>query len=343
MKKLLKAALAAALALIMALTVIPASALLRFDAKAEAEPGWTVPAGYNEYDYNKCAAFFEQTDENGVKNGEKMNSSYDPNDPATWVGGWNRFFWIEVNGEQRVRNIQIYAENLCGGLDLSGCTSITYLQFNANNLTEVDVSGCTALEILYCDTNSLTEVDVTGCTALRHLSCKSNNLTELDVTDCTALTYLNCGNNNLTELDLSNNPYISCDCIRAEGSGFVGYESYEYETSIYAHPMNGVVFEGFYDESGALISEGEWDDSLKAYMHSFYGGAAGTIIARFSIIGDIDGNGEVSPLDALILLRFCLGTLDEDQVDLRRADVNGDGVVDLMDANTVLRMTIGIE
>ena len=85
MKKQLKAALAAALALIMALAMIPTSALPRFDAKAEDEPYWTVPSGYNEHDYNKCAAFLEQTDENGVKNGEKLSSSYDPNDPETWI------------------------------------------------------------------------------------------------------------------------------------------------------------------------------------------------------------------------------------------------------------------
>ncbi|MBR0136520.1 MAG: hypothetical protein IJM18_09970, partial [Clostridia bacterium] len=317
-------------------------------AKAEGEPGWTVPAGYNEYDYNKCAAFLEQTDENGVKNGEKMGSSYDPNDPGTWVWGVMKgFSWIEVNGEQRVRSIQLYGSNLCGGLDLSGCTSLDYIQFNGNSIIELDVTGCTALEHLYCSSNNLTEVDVTSCSALRTLGCGSNNLTELDVTQNPALYALDCSSNNLTELDLSNNQDLPYDHIRAEGSGFVGCELYLYDgIIIYAYPMNGVVLEGFYDENGELVSEGEWDDSLKAYKYDcrYFGEKpTGTINARFSILGDINGDGEVTPMDALLLMRFCMGVLDENQVDSRRADVNGDGAVDLMDANAVLRITIGLE
>ena len=50
-----------ALALLLALTVLPLSAV---PTKAKtAEPCWTVPAGYNENDYNRCAAFLEQRDQ----------------------------------------------------------------------------------------------------------------------------------------------------------------------------------------------------------------------------------------------------------------------------------------
>ena len=390
MKKQLKAALAAALALIMALAMIPTSALPRFDAKAEGEPGWTVPAGYNEHDYNKCAAFLEQTDENGVKNGEKLSSSYDPNDPETWgINNWNeaRFEWTAVNGERRIHKMRIYSANLCGGLDLfgcialgnlycsynnltelnvTGCTALANLECNNNNLTELDVKGCTALGYLYCNNNNLTELDVTGCTALTvldcstnnlteldvtqnpelyRLDCSTNNLTELDVTGCTVLTVLYCSTNNLTELDLSNNQDLPYDHIRAEGSGFVGCNLHYNEGSIRAYPMNGVVFEGFYNEDGALISQGEWNAWNKTYIYYVEGFEMpnDTIIARFSILGDINGDGEVTPMDALLLMRLCMGVLDENQVDSRRADVNGDGAVDLMDANAVLRITIGLE
>ena len=412
MKKQLKAALAAALALIMALAMIPTSALPRFDAKAEAEPYWTVPAGYNEYDYNKCAAFLEQTDENGVKNGEKLSSSYDPNDPGTWgINNWNEahFEWTAVNGEQRIHKMRIYSANLFGGLDLSGCTALGNLSCAVNKLTELNVTGCTALTNLECHSNNLTELNVTDCSALRSLSCYFNNLTELDLTvcialrslncyfnnlteldltGCTELEYLYCNNNNLTELDvtrnpalrrldcydntlteldvtqnpalselvcfsnnlteldLSNNQDLPYDHIRAEGSGFVGCKLHYIEGIIHAHPMNGVVFEGFYNEDGALISQGEWNAWNKAYIYYVEGFEMPNdtiIIARFSILGDINGDGEVTPMDALLLMRLCMGVLDENQVDSRRADVNGDGVVDLMDANAVLRITIGLE
>ncbi len=86
----LKAALAAVLAALMAFAVFPVSAMPSLETENTAnnvEPYWTVPEGYDPYDYNKCAAFLEQADVNGVKNGQKLNPNYDPNDPDTWVAG----------------------------------------------------------------------------------------------------------------------------------------------------------------------------------------------------------------------------------------------------------------
>ena len=110
MKFKLKAAFAGTLALIMALAVMPVSALPRFEAKAEVEPYWTVPDGYNAHDYNKCVQFLEQTDEDGVKNGEKLNDTYDPNDPGTWgtYSDGDCFQWISAAGEQRIAIIYMY-------------------------------------------------------------------------------------------------------------------------------------------------------------------------------------------------------------------------------------------
>ena len=208
MKKQHKAAISFALALIFALVSLPASALPRFAANAEVTPAWTVPEGYNAHDYTKCVTFLEQTDENGVKNGEKLSSTYNPNNPETWGSyyGTACFLWTAANGEQRVYKIKlspVYDALLCGGLDLSGCTALEWLECSSNNLTELDVSGCTALEYLDCYHSNLTELNVSDCTALRNLLCFNNNLTELDVSGCTALEFLNCAYNSLTELDVS--------------------------------------------------------------------------------------------------------------------------------------------
>lgn len=205
MKKTMKTALALALALCLALAAIPASALPRFDVKAEVTPNWTVPDGYNVHDYTKCVDFLEQTDENGVKNGEKLSGSYDPNDPETWGTSYagDRFQWITVNGEQRVSHIYVHASQLCGSLNIIGCTALEVLGCDGNNLTELDISGCLALQTLYCNSNNLTELDVSQNTALSTLNCSYNNLTELDITQNTALESLYCFDNNLTEFDVS--------------------------------------------------------------------------------------------------------------------------------------------
>ena len=43
-----------------------------------------VPKGYNVNDYLKLRTFLEQTDEEGVKNGFKLNEDYTPDDVTTW-------------------------------------------------------------------------------------------------------------------------------------------------------------------------------------------------------------------------------------------------------------------
>ena len=306
-------ALALALAFCLAIAAIPASALPRFEVKAEVTPAWTVPAGYNVHDYTKCVEFLEQTDENGLKNGEKLSDTYDPNDPETW--GVNRdwthllmdgpapdepcFIWRSVNGEQRIRKINVGGKSLVGPLDISGCIDLVKLNCANCGLTELDLSSNTELGALRCSYNSLAELDLSNNTSLGRLECSYNNLTELDISNSN-LSSLKCVGNRLTELDLSNSSFFAIPSfkIKAEGNGYIGVEDYFYSLHsfgvyLYAYPANGVYgpgFEGFYLDNGELISHGwysEWDE---AYIYFYGDGGKGserwpsgsTIIARFS-------------------------------------------------------------
>ncbi|MBR5948289.1 MAG: hypothetical protein IKZ82_06520, partial [Clostridia bacterium] len=225
------------------------------------------------------------------------------------------------------------------------------LSCSYNNLSELDVTNNTALEKLYCSYNNLSELDVSGCTALEELSCSYNNLSELDVSGCTALVELSCSYNNLSELDLSNNPDLAYDTILAEGDGLIGYY-YDWiwdEGTLYAYPTNGASFEGFYDESGELISAGEWDDDFEAYVYEFYGvptDLTGTVIARFSggaaLPGDVDGNGSVSVADAITTLRLAMGLADGSGLNTGNADMDGNGSITIADAIMILRVAMGL-
>ncbi|MBQ4429463.1 MAG: leucine-rich repeat domain-containing protein [Clostridia bacterium] len=290
MKKFSK--LIAALALVLAAALLTSSALpalTRAEDRNSVQPTWTVPEGYNAHDYEKCVNFLEQTDENGVKNGDKLSDNYDPNDPASWG---NCFRWTTVNSEQRIHKIYADVRQLYGSLDVSGCTELTELYCTNNSITELNVSGCTELTELYCTYNDITELDVTHNTALSVLNCGFNNLIELDVTHNTALTelycyanslieldlahnaaleWLSCDGNSFTELDLSNNPLLGYDHIYAEGGGIIGYVyNPDNEAYISAYPVDGEVFEGFFDESGTLISAGYLEDLV------YYFGFSGT-------------------------------------------------------------------
>ena len=218
MKRKLKAIAAVLLVLVMLGSAM--SIQLAAEAMTPPTTRYATPDGYNDHDYQKMVAFFEQTDENGVRNGEKLNEDYDPTDPETWReydDGYcrGRVEWTTVAGEYRLYNIFFggignYALplELVGFLDVSGCTALAEVRcwsFGDIQLTGLDVSGCAALEALDCDGNELTELDVSGCTALTGLACSGNQLTELDVSTNTGLVRLACYGNQLTELDISAN------------------------------------------------------------------------------------------------------------------------------------------
>lgn len=212
-EKLFSALIAAAFILVCALPALalPAAGGIR-----------TVPEGYNEYDYQKCLAFLETEDENGVKNGEKLSENYDPLDPATW--GTHEEFdldvfyteptstWAELDGELRLRQFrtsQWDGDDLVGTLDFSGCTALWGLVCSGNRLDGVDVSGCDSLSELVCCRDGLTELDVSGLANLWRLYCACNPLFDIDVSNNAYLSQLDCSDIGLTELDLSANPRLS--------------------------------------------------------------------------------------------------------------------------------------
>ena len=230
---------------------------------------FTAPAAhaadtdYNTYDLQKVQTFLRQADEDGKTNAEKLE--WDAEDPASWPAGSSSsrgVQWTTVGGELRLKAIYIvdsYHLNpeLHGTLDVSGCTALTTLDCDYNQLTALDVSGCTALFGLYCSGNQLTTLDVSDCTALGSLwcdnnqltaldvsnntalstlSCSYNQLTALDVSGCTALHSLDCDNNQLTTLDVSNNTNlstvdaqrnplnaVSLTALKAAGIGLLSY------------------------------------------------------------------------------------------------------------------------
>ncbi len=218
----MKRKLKALAAILLVLVMLGSAMAMQLAAEAMTPPTtrYATPHGYNDHDYQKMVAFFEQTDENGVRNGEKLSEDYDPTDPETWWeydGDYCRgsIEWTTVAGEYRLYEIFFggignYALplELVGFLDVSGCTALTDVRCNSwgdIQLTGLDVSGCAALEVLDCDGNELTELDVSTNTGLVWLYCRRNQLTELDISANTELRRLYCSGNQLTELDVSAN------------------------------------------------------------------------------------------------------------------------------------------
>ena len=336
-KRILAAVIAAIFAVLNVASALPVFAL------NESTMRYPTPEGYNDHDYQKLVAFLEQTDDEGVKNGEKLSDNYDPNDPTTWGTHWGnrRFQWIESDGELRIQRIYVYMCRLRGTLNVSGCTALDFLDCGNNNLTTLDVSGCTALDYLSCYSNNLTTLDVSNNTALRELNCASNNLTTLDVSGCTALEDLWCYYNNLTTLDVSNNTKFPIDHIYTEGKGFVGYKYYYGYNSLYAVPQDGESFLGWYNEDGELLStDAEWSingRTEKVFIAKFTGGEPEIIP------GDVDGDGELTFNDVTVLYYYLLNgdmtgmTLEN----LASGDLNNDGVISVSDITLMYNLLLG--
>lgn len=363
MKKTTKALLSAMLALVLAFSMLPAS----LNAGVGAPDHRAAPAGYNANDYEKCVSFLEETDEHGVKNGQKLNGNYDPNAPATWTGiqwdSWNDemrlvdiSLWnfsglvgtLDVSGCEYLIRVDIM-DNDVSALNVSGCTLLMYLDCSGNEISALDVSDCTLIEFLYCDKTAITELDVSALTNLTELDCNDTLISSLDVSNCPALTALYSYNNFVKTLDLSNNPLLVYDMIKAEGNGYIGYRfvSKDGWGDVLAYPANGADFVGFYDENGKLLDEGYFDNLDGAYIYSFMDGDTGSVIARFEggdspLKGDVDLNGSVDINDVLLALRGVLGLVELEPLSVLAGDMDENGGVDINDVMAILRLTLGI-
>ena len=58
--------------------------------------------------------------------------------------------------------------------------------------------------------------------------------------------------------------------------------------------------------------------------------------------GDVDRNGALEPVDALMALRMALGLIEYDEADVLCADLNLDGVLNTEDALLIIRRALGI-
>lgn len=211
MKKTVIKRLSMIMAIIFILVQLPSLALTRSEVIR-------TPEGYDEHDYQKILAFFETTDEAGVKNGDKAFSNYDPNDPNTWVSydSFNHIYWTATD-VKKVREFSIYESECVGTIDVSGCDSLTYLDCSFNFITELNVSNTPKLLSLACGENRISELDISTCPELNILICNDNNIAALDVTNNPKVESIKCSNNPISELNLENNASLAVlECTNME-------------------------------------------------------------------------------------------------------------------------------
>lgn len=104
--------------------------------------------------------------------------------------------------------------------------TLTYLDCNNNQITQLDVSRNTALVRLSAENNKLSSIDITKLTALRLLNLKQNQLTSLNLTKCPDLEVVYLGQNSgLTSLNFQCNTKIQYLSIFSTGAASVDLSS----------------------------------------------------------------------------------------------------------------------
>ncbi|MBQ3937890.1 MAG: dockerin type I repeat-containing protein [Clostridia bacterium] len=58
--------------------------------------------------------------------------------------------------------------------------------------------------------------------------------------------------------------------------------------------------------------------------------------------GDVDGDGEVTVSDALLVMRYAMGIISE-LPHIENADMDGSGVIDISDALLIMRRAMDVE
>ena len=367
-KRILAAVIAAVFAVLNVASAMPALAFV------ETTPKYAPPAGYNGHDYQKLVAFLEQTDESGIKNGDKLSNNYDPMNPETW--GEDCFEWTTTVLKLRIYKVNISCMDCCGEIDVSGCSELENFDCHGNSITKVDLSGCIALKGLNCEHNGLTELDVSDCRMLDSLCCAYNGLSNLDLVNNTVLESLYCSYNKLTELDVrccnldehficTNNEELKEirrtsswpdqygnyeHTIIAEGGGSLGFYYDGWDNEAFAKPDEGCSFIGWYSETGELIASaencyGDWN-YYEEGAYSTYGlNIHRNLIAKFTevepIPGDADGDGQLTSNDALSVMRTTLGIGGVSNPE--SCDMNGDGIINLTDSLLILRAALGLQ
>ena len=328
----IKSILAAALAVLVALTVIPA---------AFAYPG---APGVLPEDYAKLYNFWQQEAYDGMNNGEAVydfevpdyaNPLFGHSYAGSWYtdlvdqdlyGHWNGFYFrlmfefyysFEDDGTAVDASIPV-TPDLYGDLDLAGTGVIefgnralpgftqTYPMPGQTHITGIQLDDCYQLESICFNAQAFCE--------------------EISAVNCPALNYVQLINGAFRRIafDMPENGK-TVDAV-AFGNGNIGAEYIDGELTLYAYPK-GETFIGWF-EGGELVS------TELEYVRT----EGGSLVAVFG--GDADGDGAVTVADAVLTMRASMGIIQVANSGM--LDVDGSEDIDIADALLIMRFAMGL-
>lgn len=179
----------------------------------------------------KIDDFFDQKDENGVSNREKVASrqqvirrvattdkdksyeaSSDKHDGVVMQDGRLIGFGIHILNEDiyPLQSFEIYLRgcDLTGTLDLSGQKELLFVDVYHNRISEIHLEGASALRILGVQDNHISRLNVSDLTACQGIDAGMNDLGSLDVSHNHELVELYINDNHIRRIDTSHCPKL---------------------------------------------------------------------------------------------------------------------------------------
>ena len=132
----------------------------------------------------------------------------------------------------------------------------------------------------------------------------------------------------------------------ADGFG-IGTDENGYH-SVHRHIYDAVITppsctqEGFTTHTCEICGDSHVDNYVDAWGHSFAEGVCSICGQSQRQFGDVDGNGSINSIDAMLILQYAVGVPVAASLDLYAADVDGNGDVNSIDAMLILQYAVGI-
>ncbi|MBR6428211.1 MAG: hypothetical protein IKS43_00955 [Clostridia bacterium] len=213
------------------------------------------PAAALSEDAQALRRYFELTDENGVKNGEKLFPNYNPDDPASWKDDGAKVIVFDDEGQLTFINLtcaESESVTLTGDLDLTG-----FKKLNTFWTVFLDIDGSLVYDNI--DANKL--CDLTCRRVTGEAIYRGNYLERVRLLSA---------KRTLVETTAANSgiDWLTFDFrveVNVEGAGYAGVNAWTdenyYELHLVAEPMEGANFIGWYYADGTLAST-EYDYEL---------------------------------------------------------------------------------
>ena len=185
----------------------------------------------------KLLDFFDQRDENGLSNREKVqkyqkilrrvettdknksvealeNQGVNGEIPSGVVVESGKIIGLGIHIYNEdvypLKSFEIYLRNceLSGELNISDCTDMVFLDLYHNKITSIKTKNLPSIRIFGVQDNRLEDIDVSEMPACQGIDAGMNWLKDIDVSRNPELVELYVNDNDLTAVDLSRNPKL---------------------------------------------------------------------------------------------------------------------------------------